>query len=242
MLIQLLPTKLHIMADAQQFWFLEKINLKSLFCPTKLGAAAAEVEHRIFPKGQYIFLPGEYADKIFLLEEGRIKIGSYNESGKEIALAIIDPGEVFGELPLAGVQNRRHFAMAMEDTTCCVLTVDMMKGLMRQHSGLSFFLMKVIGSRMLDMEQRLQSLVFKDSRTRIIEFLVDLAMKKGHRMGYEHVVRKFITHQDIANLTATSRQTVTTVLNELEKNKLITYNRRRLLIRDLDALQRLVPH
>ena len=78
--------------------------------------------------------------------------------------------------------------------------------------------MKIMGSRMLEMEQRLESLVFKDSRTRIIEFLKDLADKKGQRVGYEILVRKFMTHQDIANLTATSRQTVTTVLNEL-RNK-----------------------
>lgn len=230
------------MAEAQHFWYFEEVNLKNLFCPTKLGASADSLEHKTFPKGHYIYLPGEYADKVFLLESGRIKIGTYNDSGKEITLAIIDQGEVFGELPLTGFPKRRHFAMAMENATCCVLTVTMMKDLMREHSGLSFYLMKVIGSRMLEMEQRLEALVFKDSRTRIIEFLLNLAKQKGQRIGYEQVVRKFLTHQDIANLTATSRQTVTTILNELENEKLITYNRRRLLIRDMEALQKLVPH
>ena len=86
------------------------------------------------------------------------------------------------------------------------------------------------------MEKRLESLVFKDSRTRIIEFLKGLADKKGQRVGYEMLVRKFLTHQEIANLTATSRQTVTTVLNELRNRKIITFNRRRLLIRDMEQL------
>jgi CRP/FNR family transcriptional regulator, cyclic AMP receptor protein len=89
---------------------------------------------------------------------------------------------------------------------------------------------------MLDMEQRLESLVFKDSRTRIIEFLKQLGEKKGQRVGYETLVRKFMTHQEIANLTATSRQTVTTVLNELRNKNVLTFNRRRLLIRDMGAL------
>jgi CRP-like cAMP-binding protein len=86
------------------------------------------------------------------------------------------------------------------------------------------------------MEQRLESLVFKDSRSRIIEFLIDLVEKRGERVGYEHVVRKFITHQEIANLTATSRQTVTTVLNELRDKELLTFNRKRLLVRDFEKL------
>ena len=61
----------------------------------------------------------------------------------------------------------------------------------------------------------LESLVFRDSRSRIVEFLVELTRSRGQRVGYEWVVRKPITHQEIANLTATSRQTVTTTLNDL---------------------------
>jgi CRP-like cAMP-binding protein len=66
---------------------------------------------------------------------------------------------------------------------------------------------------------------------------VDLVEKNGQRVGYEWVVRNFITHQEIANLTATSRQTVTTVLNELRNGEIITFNRKRLLVRDVDKLK-----
>ena len=128
----------------------------------------------------------------------------------------------------------------MEDTHVCIMSVEDMKGMMREYNALTLFLMKVMGSRMLEMEQRLQSLVFKDSRTRIIEFLHELAEKKGQRVGYEMLVRKFLTHQEIANLTATSRQTVTTVLNELRNENIITFNRKRMLVRDMDKLKHAV--
>lgn len=98
-------------------------------------------------------------------------------------------------------------------------------------------MMRLIGNRAIEMERRLESLVFKDSRSRIIEYIIDLNDKRGQRIGYEWVIRKFITHQEIANLTATSRQTVTTVLNELKTKNLITFNRKRLLIRDLDKIK-----
>lgn len=104
--------------------------------------------------------------------------------------------------------------------------------------ALSLFLMRTMGSRMLEMENRLQSLVFKDSRTRIIDYLVSLVHKKGQRVGYEMLVRKFLTHQEIANLTATSRQTVTTVLNELRNKDILTFDRKRLLVRDMEALEK----
>ncbi len=227
------------MNNGQSLWYLENIDVSGIFCPKKVGAGELEKNGtKSFKKGEYIYLPNECADKIFFISAGRVKIGSYSEAGKEITKTILNNGEVFGELSLIGEEVRRDFAFAMEDTTTCVLTVQDMKSLMRDHNGLSVFLMKIMGSRMLEMEQRLESLVFKDSRTRIVEFLRNLADKKGQRVGYEVVVRKFMTHQEIANLTATSRQTVTTVLNDLRNKNILTFNRKRLLVRDMEQLAR----
>lgn len=221
----------------QSIWFLENIDVTGIFCPQKQGQKMLDQHvHRVYKKGEYLFLPDEFADRIFFLTEGRIKIGTYSDSGKEITKAILGTGEVFGEMVLVGENKRRDFAYAMEKTTVCIITVDEMHGLMREHNALGLFLMKIMGSRMLEMEQRLESLVFKDSRSRVIEFLHELGTKKGNPVGFEVEVRKFMTHQEIANLTATSRQTVTTILNELRNKNILTFNRRRLLIRDMDTL------
>ncbi len=223
----------------QSLWYLENIDVTGIFCPQKLGRGDMEQHvHKHFKKGEFIYLPEEHADKIYFLTEGQVKIGTYGDASREITKAILGPGEVFGELSLIGEDKRRDFAYAMEDTVACVMSVKDMKSMMRDHSALGLFLMKIMGSRMLEMEQRLESLIFKDSRTRIIAFVHELGQKKGQRVGYETVVRKFITHQEIANLTATSRQTVTTVLNELRNDNLIAFNRKRLLIRDMDELGR----
>ncbi len=225
------------MSNNQSLWYLENIDVTGLFCPKKVGRGDMEQHsHKVFKKGEYIYLPDEQADRLYFLTEGRVKIGSYADTGKEITKAILNKGEVFGELSLIGEEKRRDFAYAMEDTSLCILTVVDMKALMRDHNALNLFLMKIMGSRMLEMEQRLEALVFKDSRTRIIEFLHSLATNKGQRVGYEQVVRKFMTHQEIANLTATSRQTVTTVLNDLRNKNILTFDRRRLLVRDMELL------
>lgn len=226
------------MSQDQSLWYLENIDVTGIFCPKKVGAGALDHHtHKAFKRGEYVFLPEEDADRIYFVFEGRIKIGTYSEEGKEITKAILGPGEVFGELALIGAAKRRDFAYAMEDTTTCILSMSEIKSLMREHDGLSLFLMRIMGRRVLDMEKRLESLVFKDSRTRIIEFLHQLALEKGQRVGYERVVRRFMTHQEIANLTATSRQTVTTILNELRNDNILTFNRRRLLVRDMDRLK-----
>lgn len=225
--------------NEQSLWFLENIDVIGIFCPKKIKRGDLD-DHtqKLYQKGEYIYLPDEHADKIFFLTTGRVKIGTYNEEGKEITKTILHQGEVFGELSMIGESKRRDFAYAMEDTQVCILTTQEMQTLMRDYNALGLFLMKIMGSRVLQMEKRLESLVFKDSRTRVVEFLLDLVEEKGQRVGYEMLVRKFMTHQEIANLTATSRQTVTTVLNELRNKNILTFNRRRLLVRDMEELRK----
>jgi len=218
-------------------WYLENIDVGGILCPQKMENQVKDHQVKTIKKEEYVYMPDQDSDKIFFINSGRVKIGSYGENGKEITKAIIGKGEVFGELAILGEPKRRDFAVALEDTDVCVIPSSQMKELIKDHSSLSMFFMKMMGSKVIEMENRLESLVFKDSRSRIIEYLVEQVRKKGQRVGYEWVVRHFITHQEIANLTATSRQTVTTVLNELRNDNVITFNRKRLLVRDIDKLK-----
>jgi len=218
-------------------WYLENIDVSGIFCPKKMGEQIQDDHLKTVKKNEYVYLPNQSADKIFFITEGRIKIGSYADNGKEITKTIIGKGEVFGELSMIGEHTRRDYAIALEDTVLCAISSSEMKDLIKDHSSLSMFFMKMMGSKVIEMENRLESLVFKDSRSRIVEYLSELVRKRGQRVGYEWVVRNFITHQEIANLTATSRQTVTTVLNELRNDEILTFNRKRLLVRDLDKLK-----
>jgi len=223
--------------DAKNLWYLENIDVTNIFCPTKMEGDHTNHANKTFKKGEFIYLPNEDSDKIYFINSGRVKISHEGEANKEITKAILTQGEVFGELALIGQEKRKDIAQALEKTEVCIMERNAIGSLVKNHSGLYMFLMKVIGNRAVEMEKRLESLVFKDSRSRIIEFLLDLNEKRGQRVGYEWVVRKFITHQEIANFTATSRQTVTTVLNELKAKNLLTFDRKRLLLRDLDKIR-----
>jgi CRP-like cAMP-binding protein len=111
-----------------------------------------------------------------------------------------------------------------------------MQHLAQKDSSLNIRLTKFLGLRMKKLEKRYESLLFKDSRTRIIDFLKEMAEESGEKVGLETRIKLNLTHSDIAKLTATSRQTVTTVLNDLKKNNLINFDRKKILIRDLEEL------
>ena len=226
------------MADSQTFWYFENIDLEHLFCPRKVGDGRLDRKtHLDFAANSYIYLPEEPAQHIYLINQGRIKIGTYGEDGREITKAILGPGEVFGEMALIGQDQRRDFAYALEEVSLCTLERADLTDMLRERSDLQLFFMRLIGNRTLRLEQRLENLVFKSSRTRIVEFLHGLAEDKGRPVGYEHEVRQMLTHKEIADLTATSRQTVNAVMNDLRKKNIISFNRRRMLVRDLEALK-----
>lgn len=226
------------MAKESQLWYFEDVDLFNVFCPNKQKGISDNHSFLEFGKDDFIYFSQEPSNHIYLIAEGRIKIGSYSDDGKEIIKAILQPGEIFGEMALVGEEKRRDFAQALDKgIKICQLAIEDMESLMRKNQELSFKITKLIGFRLRKAERKIESLVFKDARTRIVEFLKELGEERGQKVGFETLVKNFFTHQDIANLTATSRQTVTTVLNELRDQNQINFDRKRLLIRDLESLK-----
>jgi CRP/FNR family cyclic AMP-dependent transcriptional regulator len=195
-----------------------------------------EARKKVIKKGNYIYLPEEVSNKIYFILNGKVKIGTFRDNEKEIVTAILQTGDVFSEMSILGEKIRKDFAISTTDCTLVAFTKSELNVLMKNHSALSILMMRIMNERVIEMEDRLESLIFKDSRTRILEFLISRIEKSGQRIGYEWVLRNFITHQDIASLTSTSRQTVTMILNDLRNNNIIQFDRKRLLVRDLDKL------
>lgn len=222
------------MSSTASLWYFESVNLYNVLCPHKTKELDKKHEFRQFKKDQFIYFPNDEADHIYMVAEGRVKIGHYLDDGKEVVSSILTKGEIFGELALAGEDKRRDFAQVMDNnTSICPLSIEALKALMKDDKELSFRLLKLVGLRLMRLERKLELLVFKDARTRIVEFLKDSASWKGKKVGYETMIPTKLTHKDIAALTGTSRQTVTTILNELKEQNLIYFDRKKILIRDL---------
>lgn len=228
------------MSEQSSIWYLENLDLLSFICPTKMENGGKEVMHeatREYKKGEFIFMQNETSKYIYLLHSGRVKVGSYSDEGREIIKAILQPGEIFGELAIMGEEQRRDFAQAIDENVgICMMPLEEMRALMYEDKEFSLKVTRWLGLRIQRAERRLESLVFRDARGRVIDFLKDLAQEKGKKVGTETLVNHFFAHKDIASLTATSRQTVTSILNELRDQNLIYFDRKRLLIRDLDKL------
>ncbi|HMQ46115.1 MAG TPA: Crp/Fnr family transcriptional regulator [Saprospiraceae bacterium] len=217
--------------------FLDQFPLFSVLSPTDKEALAGMMEYVIKPKYTFIYMPGDDSEEIYFLAKGSVKIGTHSSDGKEIIKSLVHPTAMFGEMGLVGEQSRSDFAQALkEDVHMYVLKVADMNKFMRTNFDLCASVMNLFGGRLLKAENKLESLIFKDARTRIIDFIKDSVNNRGRRIGYEMLLKHSLTHQDIANITCTSRQTVTLVLNELKKSDLIYFNRGKILVRDIAKL------
>jgi len=226
------------MSTETKLWHLENFNLLKALSIMEKMKMAKKIKDSKMKKNEYIYFPEDPSSSIFFLKKGRVKIGTYSDNGKEIIKAILGPGEIFGELSLVGEGKRKDFAITLDnDVVLCAMSMKDMEEMMEKNSVLGMKVTKLIGFRLQKIERRLESLIFKDARSRIIDFIVDLGHEQGKVIGKEILVKHNLTHLDMANLTATSRQTVTTVLNELKEQNLIHLERNKFLIRNIDNLK-----
>ncbi len=189
-----------------------------------------------FPKHQVIYKPGQAATKVYFLLKGLVKVTVHAEK-KDIIKYMVRPASLFGESCLTGEPQRRDFAYVM-DEFAEVLELDgpAVLTVMKRNFAFAQSLLHFLGARLRYTETQLEKVVLKDSKSRILEFLQQMGHEQGKRIGFETLVKHNMTHQDIADLTGTSRQMVTAVLNQLKRSNVLYFNRKKILFRDLNAL------
>ena len=210
-------------------WFFDDVNLFKVLCPHKFKAYKADHDFDAYKKKDYIYFEEDKSNKVYLIEKGKVKIGYYNEDGAEIVKAILMRGELFGEKAILGENKREEFAQSLDnETSICPIGVETMHDLMRNNETFSFKVYKFIGFKFRKLERRLQLLLFKDTKTRLIGFLDELCTEYGYdceKTG-NHIIKHPYTQKDIASLIGTSRPTLNILLNELREEKIIDFNRK----------------
>ncbi len=211
-----------------KIWFLEDVNIFNTLCPHKTRRYRKLHSFIDYKKRDFIYLQEDKADKVYLIKKGKVKLGYYSDDGKEVIRAILTRGELFGEKAILGEESRSEFAQALDSgTTICPVAVEQMQDLMRNNSTFSLKVYKFIGIRFKKLERRLDLLLFKDAKTRVKEFINELADDYGYCCPDtgDTVIKHPYTQKDIASLIGTSRPTFNTIMNELKAINFLDFNR-----------------
>jgi CRP/FNR family transcriptional regulator, cyclic AMP receptor protein len=215
-----------------KFWFLKQIKLFSNLKDEELNDLDKITRMEEVKRRQPIYLPGDPANTVYLLKAGRVKISRVTEDGKEFTLAILEPGEVFGELEVLEGTPRDTVAEALEDISVCVIQRKDFEEVLQNNPDLTIRLTKLIGFRLKKIENRIEDLVFRDVPTRVAHLLLSLSKEFGKQNEDGVRLSVKMTHQELANLIGSTRETVSATLNDFKRQGLIQQDHQTITIRD----------
>ncbi|MFN0197031.1 MAG: Crp/Fnr family transcriptional regulator [Planctomycetaceae bacterium] len=215
----------------EKHWYIKNCRLFERLTPSQIQLLERVSTLRHFPKNSSIYLPADRGDGALLLTSGRVKIGHLTEDGKEAVLAYIEPGELFGELSLIEDASREESAEAILPSLVVFIPAQALQNLMAQSPYLSLGISRLIGFRRKRIERRLKSLLFRSNRHRLVHLLLELIEQYGKPTTNGTLLGIRLSHQDLANVIGSTRETVTMLLGTLQSEGLLTISRQKIIVR-----------
>jgi CRP/FNR family transcriptional regulator len=191
------------------------------------------------PKNQYIYFEAHLHNALYFLKEGFVKIGYLDKDGNEVIKEVIGRGDIFGQFTLLQNNMEGEFAQAYKsDVSLCMFRVSEFEQLLRVHPDIALRFTRQLGQKMLRVENRMINLLQKTVTERFAHFLVNLSRQFPEFLKEQvFEMPNIFTHEDIARLIGSSRQTITTLVNDWERLGLIDFNKSLLKVPNVKELQ-----
>ena len=210
--------------------FLRQVALFAGLEDDQLRTLAKVTVTRTFPKESFIILADEEGDALFVIAKGQVKVSLVSEDGREVILSLLGPGAVFGELSLLDGKPRSANVVATEDTELVMLRRSDFLQLLHRVPQIAISLLAELAARLRKTDRKIEGLALLDVTSRISETLLQLASEQGNDTPQGVMVRSRPTHQQLANMSGTTRETVSRVLKRLESQGYIICKGRSLTI------------
>ena len=210
--------------------FLRQVALFDCLGDAELGALAELTFSRTFDKGQFIILAEESGDTLFIIRSGQVKVSLIHEDGKEFILSLLSEGEVFGELSLLDSRPRSANVTAMVQTELMMLTRSDFLHLVGRVPQIAVSLLAELASRLRRTDDQVEGLALFDVHHRVAKTLLRMAEDGGQTSPEGILIRRRPTHQELANMAGTTRETGTRALKQLQDDGYIRISGRQILI------------
>jgi len=184
-----------------------------------------------FQRKQTIYSVGDPPDALYLIESGRVKVVHLSADGEEKIIGLYQEKDLFGEVCICEKAKREEQAIALEPATVSSFSVKVVLALVAQKPELALKLLMVFCARLVECHEEINALAFENVRERVVKELLRLSSSPGgqrERGGVRLAVS--LTHQEIAQLTNTTRETATAVMNEFRRHELVDYDQGGILV------------
>lgn len=202
-----------------------------------LGIATAD---RLYKPGDAVYREGEYGDALYVLTSGVLKLFRPYSGSKEATLRLLRSWDIFGHLAFTGETRQRAYAEAVTECRVTKVPKVFVERAVRQEPRVAFRLMTLLELRLVQYEELVRCLLPRETEVRLANLLPILARKFGERgSNGEVMIDLRLTHQDLAAMVASTRESVTKVLNELRSRDMIQIDSGRITLKDSRGLARL---
>jgi CRP-like cAMP-binding protein len=223
--------------DKRALNLLRKCQVLAEIAAEELQSLLPNMKVGTFRPRQVIYLPGDRAQGVHFLAQGRIKISKVTRDGKELTLAYRSEGDFFGEPCLLDGGPREEMAEAMDASIAVEVDRELLDRLLLTNGVAAYHFARALIARRKDLETRVEQLIFKDVGSKLAELLLSLGNEHGIADARGVVVGLKITHQEMANLIGSTRETVSLTLSQFKRKGLIKTEGRKVILADPEGLR-----
>ncbi len=228
----------------EKIWFLKKMKLfEGMNAEKQVHELDLITQHKQYKKNEPVILPGDRKRRVYLLKKGHIKLCRLSPDGKSVTLAILDPGEIFGEM--RALDNRPSTVVAealntLESVTVCEINHDDFENYLLRFPEIAVKVLKLVGAQTAQLESRIEDLAFRSVPSRLASLFVDLSSKYGERSSTGMRISLRLTHQNLADLVGATRETVSVIIGEFARMGIIARNKGHISLLDKRKLMQLL--
>lgn len=198
-----------------------KVYIFSTLQPEAFKKISDIIITRKYKKGQVIFFEGDVEDKLYIVNQGKIKIYKYNREGREQILYILSEGEFIGDMSLLKKGNFQFNAEALEDTLICTIAKDDFDEIITRNPEITLKILEVLHDRLMSLENLIQNLSTKDIEVRIASMLLSFAGDFGLEDDNGIVIDLPLNREEMANYIGVTRETISRKLTSLQDEGVI---------------------
>jgi CRP/FNR family transcriptional regulator, cyclic AMP receptor protein len=206
--------------------------------PRAVRELADQLSTSIVKAGHVFFAQGQHGDRLYVIAEGKVKIGRGSPGAQESIFTMRGPAESFGELSVFDPGPRTSTATAIGDVTVVPVDGGVLRSWVREHPEVADRLLRVLARRLRRTEDTVSDLVLNDVPGRLAKQLLDLAQRFGVQEGGAIRVSHGLTQEELAHLVGSSRETVNKALADFSQRGWIRLERKGMVISDSERLVR----
>lgn len=213
--------------------YLESVDVFRDLSAGEVESIGSQTTMMSYKAGHLFYMPDDPGEALFILKKGHVQLYRMSPDGRKFVVATLQPGAIFGQMALVGQRMHNTFAEALDDCVICVWSRTDVERIILEKPPVALRLLEAVGERLFRAEERLEEMTLKRIPARIASLLLEL----DHEQGGTGYLRGY-THQTLADMIGTYRETVTQALNEFKQAKLIRIGRKTIEIVDVSQLKR----